>query len=328
MKILIPAHAHLDNFEENVSHSLKAMGHDVLTAPRSLSQGPFLRWTNAYGEVLGKFGIDLPSAAERWALAAARYFRPDLVLALTQQLSEETLVRLKSSGVKHCVAWWGDAPANLKRRGLLTRGWDLLFLKDRDAVEKFRRVGVEAFHLHEAMNPAWHKPLASVANESIVVAGNWYAYRQALVARLTNNGVPIEAYGPPPPRWALPEIKKLHCGQFIEREVKSRIFGQALGCLNSSPFGEGNSLNCRAFEIAGAAGLQFIEHRTAIQDCFEPGREVLVFKTFEELLGQIEWARKAPREAARVRAAGARRAAAEHTYQHRLRAILELVRGA
>jgi len=94
-------------------------------------------------------------------------------------------------------------------------------------------------------------------------------------------------------------------------------------CLNTFDLAEGDSLNCRAFEIAGAGGLQFIEHRQAVEECFEPGRELIVFKTYEELLDNINRARKWPAEMAHVREAGARRALAQHTYRHRLNVILE-----
>ena len=49
------------------------------------------------------------------------------------------------------------------------------------------------------------------------------------------------------------------------------MFGEALACLNSFSPAEGDSLNCRAFEVAGAAGLQLIEDRPAIRECFDPG---------------------------------------------------------
>ena len=100
------------------------------------------------------------------------------------------------------------------------------------------------------------------------------------------------------------------------------MFGEALGCLNTFSLAEGNSLNCRAFEIAGAGGLQLIEYRPAIEECFEPGKELLTFSTFEELMAHIEWARKDPNAMRDIRKAGARHALAAHTYKHRLEIIL------
>jgi spore maturation protein CgeB len=117
----------------------------------------------------------------------------------------------------------------------------------------------------------------------------------------------------------------MHTTKYIVREGKSRVFGEALACLNTFQLSEGNSLNCRAFEIAGAGGLQLIEFRPAIQACFEPGKEVLTFSTFEELLAHIERARRDPAAAKSIREAGARRALGEHTYRHRLERMFKLL---
>ena len=76
------------------------------------------------------------------------------------------------------------------------------------------------------------------------------------------------------------------------------------------------------FEAAGAAGLQLIEYRPVIEECFEPGKELLTFSTYEELLGHIERAHKEPKAMQTIREAGARRALTEHTYEHQLRRIL------
>jgi spore maturation protein CgeB len=113
----------------------------------------------------------------------------------------------------------------------------------------------------------------------------------------------------------------------VVREEKSRVFGEALACLHSFHVSEGDSLNCRAFEIAGARGLQLIEYRRAIEECFEPGKELLTFSTFDELLAHIERACREPAAMGAIRAAGAQRALAQHTYRHRLETILQKWQG-
>ena len=123
----------------------------------------------------------------------------------------------------------------------------------------------------------------------------------------------------------MPVIRERYSGRFLLKEEKSRVFGEALACLNSTTVAEGNALNCRAFEIAGAGGLQLLEHRPIVEECFEPGRGLLTFDTLDELLDLIQRAEREPQWADAVRQAGNRRALAEHTYEHRLRVILETI---
>lgn len=324
MKVLIPNVAAQDNFADNVAFTLRAMGHEVVTAPR-LTSASGSRVVNVVRELATRAFPDRWSKAEQWAVAAARAHRPDIVLCLTQALRDEVLATLRDSGVRHLIAWWGDTPANMARMGLLSRGWDRIFLKDKAGVQKFRAVGLPAEHLHEAMNPAWHRRLFSMTGEDVVVAGSCYGYRQFLSTTLLERGVPLAIYGPAPPAWSAPAIRAAHKGRFIVKDEKSRIFGEGLACLNSTALSEGDALNCRAFEIAGACGLQLIEDKPSVSECFEPGREVLVYRSVDEIAEHLARARREPDWAMRIRQAGHDRAHAQHTYEIRLRSILAAV---
>jgi len=303
------------------------MGHEVYTLGAVSHRAYWSLPRYALRVALSRLYRERPEPLERKVIKLARNFKPDLVLGLTAGLHPETMDALGKLCPGRVVLWWGDPPANSQRWGILDPAWDAIFLKDRAAVLKLRILGKNASLLHEAMNPVWHKPLASQGHERVVVAGNYYAFRQAIVLRLMGDGVKFDLFGPRPPHWAHEDIKGQYLGRYVMREEKSQAFGEALACLNTFPLAEGNSLNCRAFEIAGAGGLQLIEYRPAIEDCFEPGRELLAFSTYEELMGHIERARKYPEEVRPIREAGAKRALAEHTYTHRLQRILACVGG-
>ena len=307
---------------DNVATTLRRMGHTVLTRTASRGRGNYSTVLSAYSHVRRRISTSYISSEERWLLKNLPQFRPDLLLALTQQISEETLQECKNGGVKYRVAWWADSPANMSRLGLFARGWDFLFFKDSNAVLKFRMAGFNAFLLHEAMNPLWHRPVATSRNEEVAVVGNYYNFRQFLVERLVNSNVKVGLYGGDPPAWSIPVIQKLHRREYVARERKSKVFGESLACLNTTSLAEGNSLNCRAFEIAGAGGLPLMEARPVIADCFDIGSEILVFSTFEELLSLIDRTKRFPSELDCVRRAAAKRALTEHTYEHRLREIL------
>lgn len=325
MKILIPSPSHVDSFTDNVAFTLRAMGHQVATGPKK-SWSKLNRWIHrarllkrdAVTRLTGGSG---QMDAELY-LRMARDFRPEMVLALTNPLGDEMIADYRKLGVRHVVAWWADAPGNMKRRGLLSDAWDVIYLKDPAAVASFRRCGLEAELLHEAHNPEWHKPTGDQRSDKVAVVGNAYFYRQMLVSRLMGDGVGIDFYGTEPPTWSKPEILRVHSGRYVAGLDKSRVFHQSLAALNSMNLVERNSLNCRAFEVAGAGGLQLIENRPIIEECFEPGREVLVFDAYEELLDHIHRAQSSPAEAEAVRKAGHQRALAHHTYRHRMETIL------
>lgn len=322
MRIFIAAYSFEDCFADNVQKTLTAMGHEVRTLGFINYKRQWSLPRHALRVTMEMLAGNRPTLKDYRVLKLAREFKPDILLSVTGHLHPIVLEELGAIAPGRRVLWWGDPLANSQKWGVLDPGWDFVYVKDRVAVEKLRLAGRNAYLLHEAMNPHWHRPLASQKNGAVVVAGNYYAFRQAIVLRLMGDGVPIQLYGPPPPRWAHFKIKQHHTGRYIVGEEKSRVFGEGMACLNTFSLSEGDSLNCRAFEIAGAGGLQLIEYRSAIEDCFEPDKELLVFNSYEELLECIHRIEKHPQEMESVRHAGAQRALAQHTYRHRLEFIL------
>lgn len=325
MKWLVAGPVYADTFAENIASALREMGEEVRTLPEVGVLGPVGRLKALYVERRQALSPTYLTPTERWVLAQARAWRPDIFLAPTQQFREEVLLGLRKIGVRARVVWWADSPANMRRMGLATREWDLILFKDPDAVTKARGLGLPAALMHEAMNPLWHRPVAERSNDEVVFAGNWYGYRQLMVMELLRRGARVGLYGPKPPRWAHPEIRRAFSGRYITREEKSRVFGEGLACMNSTSPAEGNSLNCRAFEIAGAAGLQLVEDRPIIAECFEPGVEILVFSSMDGVMEHLERAARDPQGARRIRQAAARRAREHHTYGHRLRDLKALL---
>ncbi|MBC7632929.1 MAG: glycosyltransferase family 1 protein [Flavobacterium sp.] len=82
-------------------------------------------------------------------------------------------------------------------------------------------------------------------------------------------------------------------------------------------------VNCRLFEAAGSGGAVLCDAREPLRDLFEDGSEVLTFTTYDDLLALCIRLTRDPDLTRRIGDAAAARAHAEHTYQHRLRVILE-----
>ena len=322
MRFIIPSYELADNFTDNVAYTLRAMGHDVLTAPSPT------RWMDpklmhvmqlAYEKVFTK---SLPPQ-EKWLLRTLRDYRPDAVIALTHGLEEETLHQLRKKDVR-TIAWWGDPPGLMRKHGLMCKGWDLIYLKDSFAVRKLVSLGLNARFLPEAMNPDWHRWDRGPIGDGIVFAGNAYDYRHFLIRRLLDEGcTDIRLYGVRPPRWAHPDVVRVYQGKYLVREEKARVFGNAMACINSTSMSEHDSLNCRAFEISGSGGLQFMESRDSVSDCFEPEKEIVLFSSIPELLDKMEYFKRRESDSMAIREAAHRRANAEHTYMHRLSVMIE-----
>jgi spore maturation protein CgeB len=323
MKILIPNFFTPDSFEENVTVTLREMGHQVLNmgsmSIEKKSSPIFRLWKEVQSKILRNISLQ-----EKWLLHQITEYKPDVVMCLTQALTEEVLHEVRKKGCR-VVAWWGDTAANMHGKGLCHKNIDLIFIKDHYAAFKLKTLGLPAFQLYEAMNPLWHRPMIDQQNTSITIAGSFYDYRHFLTEQLLEKKVEVELYGARLPYWASEEIKKKHTGRFIVKEEKSKVFGQSLAVLNSTAMSEFASVNCRAFEVAGTGALQIMEYRPSIEECFEPDKEILLYKTFDELIALIDRAKADQQRTKSIRAAAAKRALNDHTYRHRLNHILQMV---
>ncbi len=297
------------------------MGHEVLTMPAS----PHIfndKARHILKQVEDRLFPNRFSIQEKWLLKVYKSFKPDIVLCLTQALHEEVLLELHQQKII-TICWWGDTAANMTKQGLLCYGWDFIFIKDQFAEQKLRSLDLNAHYLPEAMNPDWHTWCFDHTGSGILFAGNTYDYRHFLLRKLIATGkYQIDLYGNKPPRWAAPDIQSVYKNKYIVKKEKSLAFGNALACINSTAMSEFDSLNCRAFELAGAGGLQILEYRPAVEELFEPGTEILVYNSFNELTSILDRLITDRDAFHAVRIAGHRRASQEHTYAHRLTTML------
>ncbi len=151
----------------------------------------------------------------------------------------------------------------------------------------------------------------------LVFVANVTAQRQAIVDELT---CPIDLYGRHWRPGAAPQ--RVHAGR-IPLERAAGLYARHQAALNIRH--EHNivrGLNQRSFE-ALACGTPVLNDDTGdVALCFEPGREILVWKSPDELDDLCQRVLTDEAYARRIGEAGRARVLAQHTYVHRARQIL------
>lgn len=79
--------------------------------------------------------------------------------------------------------------------------------------------------------------------------------------------------------------------------------------------------NMRTFECAGYGIPQVVEYLPGLDEFFEPEREILVYHSLDEMVTQLERLIADRRLADTLAVQAHKRALAEHTYEHRIRAV-------
>jgi spore maturation protein CgeB len=313
-----------DDFAENIAVALDDMGID------NVRLGPAIPTVTGKAsrfavETAQQVAPGLKDRMQRDLVRRALAAECDVIISVDSRLSVSTVDALRRGGAQ-TVLWFPDAIPNMGNLGMLMCRYDRYYLKDPVLCERLTNVyGAPAHYLPEACNPRWHRPTGSAGVEPFVaVVGNLYPSRLLLLDRLMAAGVPLRLYGGRAPRgsggFASAGLDVLPA---VFREDKARVFHEARAVLNNLHPGEMSGVNCRLFESAASGAVTLCEDRPALAGLFEPGREVLAFQSFDELLGQIDSALTSPDHQQPLRDAATRRAHAEHSYAARLTRILE-----
>ena len=84
-----------------------------------------------------------------------------------------------------------------------------------------------------------------------------------------------------------------------------------------------HGLNQRSFEPLACGAVVLNDPLVDLPLCFEPGREILVYRDADELNALVSRLRREPGFAMKIAGAGRQRVLAEHTYGHRVKTILD-----
>jgi hypothetical protein len=316
-----------DSFADNLVSSFEYLGCQVTHIGEIL---PDLRnqYLNAGLEEAGKAFILEKRMQQRLVRQAARV-EPELIVSVQGGLVPSTVQALKRNGAVVAL-WFPDHVGTIGRQWMFAAGYDHLFFKEKHLVDRSQlMLDLPAHYLPEACNPLWHRPqeIEDARHSSeVVVAGNMYPYRTMLLERLQRDGIKLALFGPGFPRWspASLQLRSAHSGRYLARSEKASVFRSSLAVLNTSSPAEFSSANCRLFEACGSGATVITEARPDVDELFEDRKEVLIYHSYDQLLGCIDWVKSNEEEARRMGDRAAIRAHREHSYEVRLRQLIAM----
>jgi spore maturation protein CgeB len=259
-------------------------------------------------------------------------------------LLEEAVLDLKNS--HNLVVFWDvDAPATLERvqrdpsdpfRPLIPRYDFVLTYGGGDpVVSAYEAMGArECVPIYNALDPSTHHPLARDDRFAgdLGFLGNRLPDREARVEEFL-----LKPAGMLPGRRFLIGGNGWH-DKPMPPNVKDvgHVFTRDHNAFNCTPLAVlnvnresmaryGFSPATRVFEAAGAGACLITDWFEGIETFFEPGREILVAKTGEEVAEHVRWL--TPQRARAIGQAALEHVRTEHTYDHRAALVEEMLQG-
>lgn len=239
-------------------------------------------------------------------------------------VTSETMRKLSSLGIPMINLALNDKEAfvgkikNGQAMGArdICRYFDLCWTSTEDALKKYCVEGALPIHLPEGANPEIHKPYDLEKTIDVSFVGQCYGKRPAIIQALKDQGIHVEAYG-----YGWPN-GPLSTEEMVRMYSKSKInlgFGGVAGHEDTY------CLKGRDFEIPMSRGLYVTEYSPELERVFEIEKEILTYRTFDELVKKIQYLLDHPDEAEAIRKAGHRRAVSEHTWEMRFEKIFTLM---
>ena len=173
--------------------------------------------------------------------------------------------------------------------------------------------------------PAIYFPFASDADIfcpttekdiDVLFIGNCYGKREKLIARCVEAGISVEAYGLEFPRG------------HISGEKVPRLFGRSKIILGSGLVGHSanlTTLKLRDFDGPMAGALYLTSQNPILENHFNIGKEIITYRNIDDCINKIKYFLTNEKERLRIAINGRARACSEHTWNHRLKLLPQVL---
>jgi len=258
--------------------------------------------------------------------AQIKFYKPDVLLSHWIGLDSAFLREMKPY-----VGLFVGSHASPLRAGLDVSAYDLMLSVVDNFVDHFRRLGVKSERLRFGFEP---HVLArfNCSERSIPVSfvGN-LARAHASRLRWLNHvceKVPVQVWTP-----ALRELPRgspiirCHRGVAWGAEMFHVLRKSRVTLNHHIDVAEAYAGNVRLFEATGCGSLLVTDWKKNLHEMFEPGTEVVAYRTPEECVEMVEYYLERPVEREAIARAGQERTLRDHTFHNRMQDLVEIVRG-
>lgn len=252
---------------------------------------------------------------------------PDLVLSIKGEAALPSTIEWfrEDLGVKTAL-WYPDDPRFFDSLvKYVAPHYDYVFTASEKGVKMYKEIGVKSvYHLPFACEPSVHKRVQLSEEEmrryecDVCFIGSYLPRRARMIGKL--RGVNVKVYGP---YWrAFARNIKANTGVWGPEMVKA--FNAAKMILNIHVKSDlVYKPNMRTFEATGSGAFLLTDQPYELKNCFIPGEEVACYSDEKEFIELAKYYLDVKEERIKISMRGQERAYREHTYEARVKQILE-----
>ena len=239
-------------------------------------------------------------------------FRPELIICNAGGLSfrPERAEQIKSQCLLVGIAL-SDPDVFQPTTSKIARNFHVFLTNAPQCVAAYREGGAHAMQLPIATNEDFFQPAPARDDLRCDVLLIGRAHRDRIEpVRALREQFDVHVYGEDWDQFGVPSRGFIY-GQDLLAALNSALVTLI---FSRTPAGHG-IIKVGLFDFLAAGALVAADYIPELADYFEPGREILTFRSVEELIAIVQHCRRNPDEAAAIRAAGRARVLRDHTWR-------------
>lgn len=306
-----------------------------------------------FDEVMNRVGQE---EMNRRLLATVEEERPELCFffLFTEEIKKETIKKISEKSGAITFNWFAD---DHWRFDNFSRYWAPLFhwvaTTDSRAVEKYYKIGYRnVIKTQWACNHFLYRPVATPKIYDLTFVGQPHSDRKKVVERIRAEGLKIECfgYGWPRGRISQEEMIRVFSASKINLNLNkaslflsspkaiAKIFLRRAGKfflplgpvaiwrnLKLAFSGLREQIKGRNFEIPGCGGFLLTGNADNLEDYYEDGKEIVIFRNTNDLIDKIRYYLEHEKEREEIAWAGYQRTLRDHTYEKRFNEIFKII---
>lgn len=308
-------------------------------------------WNNGYFmaralEDMGYEVIRLDTPSQLAGLEDALSSRPWLALATKADgMNVDMVNTIRQRGIPF-VVWYPDPIPPDPHMVSIARHADYFFTMAQGRIEEYRKHGVTNIAwLSQAVTPSFYEGIVlspedwAYYGSQVAFVGNLgtlpqYRPRRKMLDRVIQAGFQLKWWGRRPSRkikdlpFLFSKVCRSYGGEFVRLDTFYKVARAAKIFLSLDSYPEVRlSMSVRIYTSICCGAFYMSKKVEGIEDVFEPGKEIEVFETYEEMVDKIRYYLAHEEKRKAIAEAGRARVIAQHTYQHRFGEMFRLLRG-
>jgi len=254
------------------------------------------------------------------------YIKPELIFVVKGEIIfRNSILLLKRNKIK-IVTWWQDDPIKYKNLLDQFKFYDEFFIFDMSYSEELFKHNVKAvtwlpFAFNESLLPATDNS-KNTKDFDIIFAGSAFEERITFFENVVKLGLKIKLIGNHWNKSKLLSDKATLLPNISPEEIFKHYSNAKIG-ININHKQSITGVNCRTFELCGFGVFQLTDFRKDLINLYNISEEVAVYENMDDLTNKVVYYLKKDAEREKIATAGMIRTMKDHTYQKRMKYVIE-----